>query len=155
MIRSQRRFVSIALAVLFLALTLGSPVFAVKPINSTRFGNLAIDGYDPVAYFEQAKAVEGDKRFSHEWNGAVWRFVSEEHKTLFAGAPEKYAPQYGGYCAYAVAKGSTANGDPELWTVHEDKLYLNYSKSVQKKWVVDIPGHIAKADKNWPEILAD
>ncbi len=152
--RSQHKLVSTGLTACTLLLFLGTPIFAVKPVNTTRFGNLAIKGYDPVAYFERSEAVEGDQSFSHEWNGAVWRFASAANKELFVADPEEYAPQYGGYCAYAVSKGSTASIDPEVWTVHEGKLYLNYSKSVGKKWLQDVPGRIAAGDKHWPKILA-
>ncbi|MEL7173254.1 MAG: YHS domain-containing (seleno)protein, partial [Pseudomonadota bacterium] len=85
--------------------------------------------------------------------GATWRFSSAENRDLFVENPEKYAPQYGGYCAWAVAQGYTAATDPEAWAIVDDKLYLNYNKSVQAKWEKDVPGHIASADGNWPTVL--
>ncbi len=134
---------------------LALPALAVDPVYTSRFSDVAIKGYDAVAYFATSEAVEGDKSFTHTWNGAEWRFISAEHRDLFAADPEKYARQYGGYCAYAVSKGSTASVDPEVWRIWEGKLCLNYSKSVGVKWSADIPGNIAKGDKNWPRLLAD
>ncbi len=127
-------------------------VFALDPVNKTRAG-VAIKGYDAVAYFTQKAPVKGKAEFAHQWNGAEWRFASQEHLDKFKANPEQYAPQYGGYCAWAVAKNSTASIDPEAWRVVDGKLYLNYSKRIQKKWEKDIPGNIEKADGNWPKLL--
>ncbi len=121
------------------------PVFAT--------GDGALRGYDPVAYFTAGKPMKGRDPYQFEWNGATFKFASAEHLALFESDPEKYAPQYGGYCAYAVAKGATASTVPEAWTVHDGKLYLNYSLSVRERWREDIPGHIAAADRNWPGVL--
>ncbi|MFT5486386.1 MAG: hypothetical protein ACI9JL_001347 [Paracoccaceae bacterium] len=116
------------------------------------FGSAAVRGYDVVAYFTQGKPVEGKRDFAHKWNNTTWRFASAAHRDLFAANPEKYAPQYGGWCAWAVSQGSTASVDPAAWRIVDGKLYLNYSKSVQAQWVRDIPGHISKGDNNWPGI---
>lgn len=116
------------------------------------FSSVAIDGTDPVAYFTEGRPVEGSSDHESEWNGATWRFASAENKAKFDGAPEKYAPQYGGYCAWAVSKGYTASTDPEAWKIVDGKLYLNYSKGVQAQWEGDVPGNISKADANWPGI---
>lgn len=124
----------------------------VDPINSTTFGSLAVDGYDPVAYFTEGKPVEGKKEHSFEWKGATWRFASAANRDLFAAAPEKYAPQYGGYCAWAVSQGYTADADPDAWKIVDGKLYLNYDKKVQAQWEKDVPGLIKKADENWPKL---
>tara|TARA_R110000868_G_scaffold4155_58_gene25757 strand:+ start:2886 stop:3401 length:516 start_codon:yes stop_codon:yes gene_type:complete len=115
-------------------------------------GSAAIRGYDVVAYFTQAKPVAGKADFSHSWNNAEWRFASAENRDLFAANPEKYAPQYGGWCAWAVSQGYTAPIDPEAWRIVDGKLYLNYSKSVQQRWARDVPGNISKSDRNWPGI---
>jgi YHS domain-containing protein len=139
---------------LLLLLTLAAPAVALSPVNRTTFGGVAIDGWDPVAYFTDGKPVEGSREFVHEWNGATWRFASAAHRDLFAQAPEKYAPQYGGYCAWAVSQGYTADIDPEAWKIQDGRLYLNYSLDVQKKWAADIPGNVAKGDANWPKLLA-
>ena len=139
---------------LLLLLTLAAPAVALSPVNRTTFGGVAIDGWDPVAYFTDGKPVEGSREFVHEWNGATWRFASAAHRDLFAQAPEKYAPQYGGYCAWAVSQGYTADIDPEAWKIQDGRLYLNYSLDVQKKWAADIPENVAKGDANWPKLLA-
>jgi len=132
-----------------------APLLAVSPVNKSLFGGVAIDGFDPVAYFTDGKPVEGKKEHAHEWRGATWRFASAEHRDLFAADPGKYAPQYGGWCAYAVAQGSTADIDPEAWTIHGGKLYLNYDKKVQAKWLADRDAYIAKADVTWPGLVDD
>ena len=113
----------------------------------------AIRGTDPVAYFTEASPVAGKSEFTHEWSGATWLFASAENRDLFVANPEKYAPQYGGFCAWAVSQGSTAPIDPQAWKIVDGKLYLNFSKGVQSRWEKDIPGNIAKADSNWPNLL--
>ena len=130
-----------------------SPAFATEPVYTGTFSSLAVSGYDPVAYFTQGKPVEGSGDHEYEWNGATWRFSSAENLDSFKSDPLAYAPQYGGYCAWAVSQGYTASSDPEVWRIVDGKLYLNYSEDVGKKWVKDIPGFIAKADANWPKVL--
>ena len=130
-----------------------NPVFAIEPVFSNFLGQ-AIRGYDAVAYFTEGKPVEGKSAFQADWMGASWRFSSQANLELFKAAPESYAPQYGGYCAYAVSKGYTASIDPKAWTIHDGKLYLNYSKGVRKQWSQDIPTNIQKAEANWPALLA-
>ena len=127
---------------------------ALEPVNETLFGGLAVEGYDPVAYFTDARAVEGRREHEHTWQGATWRFASAEHRDLFAAAPEKYAPQYGGYCAWAVAHGYTAEIDPEAWKIVDGRLYLNYDREVQARWQADQAAQIRAADENWPRLLA-
>lgn len=149
----MRRFIGlVAAAVVLVALSQGAAADGV--VNSSFFGNTAIHGYDPVAYFEEGRPVEGSGEYEHAWMGADWRFARAENRDRFAADPERYAPQYGGYCAYAVSQGTTADIDPEAWKVVDGKLYLNLSKDVQKLWEQDIPGYIEKADANWPEIRA-
>lgn len=114
---------------------------------------LAIKGYDPVAYFTQSGPVKGDKDHELTWMGAAWRFASEENRDLFEKDPEKYAPRYGGYCAYGVAQNYLVKIDPDAWTVYEGRLYLNYSLEVREQWKEDIPGYIRKADANWPGLI--
>lgn len=128
--------------------------FAEDPVNKTILGN-AVDGYDVVAYFTQGKPVEGSRDHEFEWRGATWKFASAEHRALFAKSPDKYAPQYGGFCAFGVSRGYAVGIDPEAWTIFEGKLYLNYNRDVQAEWVKDIPGFIAKANANWPKIVAE
>jgi YHS domain-containing protein len=129
----------------------GAAAAQKPPVYSDNAG--AIRGYDPVAYFTDAKPVEGSDKFTHTWKGATWRFASAENRDRFVAAPEKYAPQYGGYCAYGVAGGYTVSIDPAAWSVVDGKLYLNYSRGVQSDWNKDIPGYIRKADANWPKAL--
>lgn len=122
---------------------------AAKPVNQSFFG-VAIEGYDPVAYHTQSKPVKGSKDFVHSWMGAKWQFATAAHRDAFAADPERYAPAYGGYCAYAVSQGATAGIDPQAWRIVDGQLYLNLSPEIQKIWEADIPGFIAKADANWP-----
>lgn len=125
---------------------------AVDPVYTGFFSNKAIDGYDAVAYFTDGEPVEGSRDFTYEYQGAVWMFASQEHLELFMADPQAYAPQYGGYCAYAVANGDTASAEPDLWTIHEGKLYLNYNRKINEQFRNDIDAFIEQADQNWPEI---
>lgn len=145
--------VPLFLAVMFLAIgCFAAPGDAGTLVFSTKDG--AIRGYDPVAYFIDGKPVKGSPQYTHSWMGAQWRFASAANRDAFSADPGKYAPQYGGYCAWAVSQGYTAEIDPDAWTVESGKLYLNYSKSVQATWAKDVPGNIAKGDRNWPELKA-
>lgn len=141
---ATRLFAFLAPAVLLLA-------GQADPTNKDGKG-VAIKGYDPVAYFTQSKPVKGSPSFTHQWMGATWWFASAEDRDQFAAAPEKFAPKYGGYCAYGVSKNHTVSIDPEAWRIVEGKLYLNYSKSVQQKWLEDVPGNINAAEQNWPKL---
>lgn len=127
---------------------------AAKPETFTaRFSNLAAGGYDVVAYFTAAKPLKGLAEFKADYKGAEWRFSSAENLEKFRADPASYAPQYGGYCAWAVAQGYTAPGNPKNWSVVDGKLYLNYDDKVQADWLKDVPGFIAKAEANWPQVL--
>ncbi|MDZ7359526.1 MAG: YHS domain protein [candidate division KSB1 bacterium] len=114
--------------------------------------NLKLKGYDPVAYCVVGKPVKGEAKFGYTWRNATFRFSSTGNLELFKKSPEKYAPQYGGYCAYAVSQNYTAPVDPEAFDIVNGKLYLNYSKAVQKKWRENRDNYIAAADKNWPAL---
>jgi len=111
---------------------------------------LVIGGYDAVAYFKDSKAVKGDAQHKLEWSGATWHFSSAANRDEFKANPEKYAPQYGSYCAWAMARNEKANIDPNSWKIVDGKLYLNYDKKIQGLWEADIPGFIKKADGFWP-----
>jgi YHS domain-containing protein len=113
---------------------------------------LALKGYDPVAYFSEKKPVPGKSEFTAQHEGASYRFASAANRDAFAAAPAKYAPQYGGYCAFGMAAGYKAPIEPEAWTVVDGRLYLNYSRSVRSQWSSDVPGYVRKADSNWPSI---
>ena len=129
--------------------------FAIDEIYTPLFSSVAVKGYDTVAYFTENKPVEGKKAHSYKYKGATWRFSTAENKALFEANPEKYAPQYGGYCAYAVSQNTTASIEPELFTIVDGKLYLNYSKDVNEKWHANMANFITDADKHWPGLLAD
>jgi YHS domain-containing protein len=122
-------------------------------IYTGTFSSLAVGGYDTVAYFKAGKPVKGAAEFETQYKGAIWRFASKENLDAFRANPLAFAPQYGGYCAWAVSQGYTASGDPLVWKIVGGRLFLNYDKSVQRTWEKDIPGNIAKADKNWPGVL--
>ncbi|MDX1483352.1 MAG: YHS domain-containing (seleno)protein [Alphaproteobacteria bacterium] len=133
-----------------------APAAAEKPPVYTGFlSNLAVGGYDPVAYFKEKRPVKGSADYTLNHKGVTWRFASRENLEAFRADPGAYAPQYGGYCAWAVSQGYTAKGDPMYWRIVGGKLYLNYDGSVQARWEKDIPGFIAKADANWPKVLAN
>jgi YHS domain-containing protein len=139
--------------VIFFSIAVPSSSQAKSEIYKTWLG-VAIKGYDPVAYHEAGKSVKGSDKYEYEWKGAKWRFASAAHRDLFKGNPHNYAPQYGGYCAWAVSQGTTAGVDPKnAWKIVDGKLYLNYNDDIQEKWSKDIVGNIQKADANWPGVL--
>jgi YHS domain-containing protein len=134
-----------------LLLTVACAVQAQTNVDSS---GLALKGYDPVAYFTENRPLAGKTEFTAQHEGATYRFASAANRDAFAAAPQKYAPQYGGYCAFGVAGGYKAPIEPEAWTVVDGKLYLNYNRSVRSKWSSDIPGFIRKGDANWPTVRA-
>lgn len=150
-----RRFTAVFIgALLVAAVAYAAANAAATEIYTGRFSNIALGGYDPVAYFETGAPAKGSKEFALEHEGATWRFVSAQSLEKFRANPAAYAPQYGGYCAWAVAQGYLAPGNPENWSVRSGKLYLNYNDKVQKDWLVDPEGFIARADSNWPDVLS-
>jgi len=120
--------------------------------NNVDSSGLALKGYDPVAYFTEQKPVTGKAEFTARHEGATYRFASAASRDAFLAEPAKYAPQYGGYCAFGMASGYKAPIEPDAWSVVEGKLYLNYNRSVRSTWAADIPGYIRKADANWPSV---
>jgi YHS domain-containing protein len=123
----------------------------VKPVNTDSAG-VALKGYDVVTYFTDGKPVKGSTAHEHHWAGATWRFATPENRDRFAQHPEAYAPQFGGYCAWAVSRNYTAEIDPEAFDIVNGKLYLNYSKLVQLRWKVWRAEYIRKAEQNWPKL---
>lgn len=119
----------------------------------TAEGNIAVGGYDPVSYHE-GQPVRGEAALVAEHQGARFRFASAKNRDRFVADPARFAPAYGGYCAWAVSQGYTASGDAEVWRIVDGRLYLNYNHQVGERWARDIPGHIAAADKNWPTVLS-
>lgn len=135
----------------FLLLLLAA--FGGRAIGESPVDDIAIKGYDTVAYFQAGKALKGNESFQFQWRGRTWYFLTKENRDLFATDPGKYAPQYDGYCAWAMTEGRKAPTDPEVWKIVGGKLYLNCSRSAYEKWNRDIPGNIEKADKNWLKFL--
>ena len=151
-IRLQRRRLAALLA--GVAIITGSQAQAASSAIFTPSSGLALDGYDTVAFFTQARPVRGDARFEGIWQGARWRFSTQDHLNRFLAEPARFAPQYGGYCAWAVgARNALAPGDARYWRIVDGKLYVNFDAGVQAQWVRDIPGFILAADRNWPAIL--
>ena len=115
--------------------------------------HIAIQGYDVVSYFTDNKAMKGSPQFTHEHGGVTWQFASAEHRDMFKADPAKYAPQYGGYCAYGVAVSGLYDVRPDdSWSVVDGKLYLNKDPGVKQTWLKDVRGYIGKAETNWPKL---
>lgn len=138
---------------LFTIIILPSSAYAGNVIYTSPFNNNAAGGYDVVAYFADGAPVKGSKDFETDYQGARWRFSSAENLAAFNADPTAYAPQYGGYCAWAVSQNYLARGNPKNWTIVDGKLYLNFSNKIQARWEKDIPGFIALAIQNWPGVL--
>ncbi len=132
---------------------LASSAFAGELVNVSGASKIAVSGYDPVAFFAEAKAVNGSPFISAEYQNATYFFASEEHKQLFTENPAKYAPQFGGYCAYGVSLGKLFPVDITTWQVRDGKLYLNLNADVLKKFNADLSGNVAKAEQHWPELV--
>ena len=143
----ETREILISLTILLLLAGIGRTVSGAAPDEP-----VAIKGYDTVAYFREGEARKGTGDFSFSWHGMIWYFQSRENRDLFAASPENYAPQYDGWCAWAMTESRLAITDPEVWKIVEGKLYLNCSMAAYEKWSRDIPGNIEKADKIWPKM---
>jgi YHS domain-containing protein len=124
---------------------------AAERVNADR-QRLAVKGYDVVAYFVDGRAVPGDARFELVLDGVRYRFASAANRERFSREPRRYLPQYGGFCAWAVSRGYTADTDPLAWRVVDGRLFLNYDVSVQQRWEGDVRGNVARADANWPAL---
>jgi hypothetical protein len=161
MLHHTRTSISRRLTLVFTAAALfaSTSVFAAQPINTLKNSLLggssdtAIHGYDTVAYFTLGKAVKGLDTLATEWMGAKWKFSTQAHVDLFKASPEKYAPQYGGYCAYGVTQGYLVKVDPDQFSIIDGKLYLNYDAEVQSKWKKDTAGYISAADGKFQSLL--
>jgi len=143
-----RHITRIAATILVLLAFAGAAM--AGPVNQDQ--GIALKGYDPVAYFTEHKPVKGSTRHEFAYGGATYEFASAAHRKLFAAAPEKYLPQFDGFCAYGVAAGHKADIDPAAFTIVEGKLYLNYNAKVQSTWRQDIPGYLQKAETAWPGV---
>lgn len=147
----RRAFIGWATAMLATASHAGADT--TRPVNTLGSPDgLAIRGYDPVAYFRDGGPRLGKSEFSARHGGAVWRFVSAEHKTLFEAAPERYLPAYGGFCAYGTSRGYLVKIEPEAWSIVDGRLYLNYDLGVRKTWLGRTKTYIARADGTWPRL---
>jgi YHS domain-containing protein len=145
---------NLRVALVLLAAAGGGSAWAADGVVNTEEG-VAIKGYDPVAYFTESEPVPGDPQYSYEWRGATWHFASDEHRDLFAEDPDRYTPEYGGYCAWAVAHGDTADIDPEAWHIEDGRLFLNVSKFIQLRWRLRMGHYIEEADAKWPDVRSD
>ncbi|WP_284487621.1 YHS domain-containing (seleno)protein [Sedimentitalea xiamensis] len=125
----------------------GSGMFAASD-------DVALDGYDVVSYFLDTEPKPGAPTHSVIWKGVVWQFETDENRQLFEANPRAYAPQFGGYCAYGVAKGVVVSTDPRVWHIYQGKLYLTRDRKAMQAWIVDVPGNVAEAGARWPEVLA-
>ncbi|MEO6970892.1 MAG: YHS domain-containing (seleno)protein [Chthoniobacterales bacterium] len=132
---------------------LSASVFAGDLVNISGASRAAVSGFDPVAFFTDAKLVNGSPFITAEYEGATYFFASEEHKKLFTAAPAKYAPQFGGFCAFGVALDKLFPVDISTWQVRDGKLYLNLNPDILKKFNADFAGNVATANKNWPGLV--
>ncbi len=128
-------------------------VFARDIVNVAGASGVALDGYDPVAFFIDKKPMNGDPAISATHNGAKYFFTSKEHKVAFEADPQKYVPRFGGYCAFGVAEGALFPVDINTWQIRDGKLYLNLNPAVLELFNKDVQGYIAKAEKNWPNLV--
>jgi YHS domain-containing protein len=135
-------------AVALLVAVVATPAFGSDVTHSTP----GISGYDPVSYFTKGTPQRGSGYHVADYQGVTYAFTSEEHKDMFNANPSKYAPAYGGWCAYGVAVGKKFVADPKVWKIVNGKLYVNLDRDIQAKWNKDIPGHIKTANENWKEI---
>jgi YHS domain-containing protein len=149
-VSSARLFRQI-LVVCLLSLLIAGAASARSPIPAVNTEDgLAIKGYDPVSYFDSGEPTRGSAQFATTYKGVVYRFASAEHRGRFIAAPEKFVPQYGGYCAYAISLNWIADIDPDEWAIVNNKLYLNNGFFSQTLWSLDKSGNIAQGDRNWP-----
>jgi hypothetical protein len=154
-VRYTVRLISAIFAVVIVAACAANPgkVSHTKPVASLNLRQgVALRGYDPVAYFAEGAPTVGDPTISYQWQGATWLFSTPAHRETFVAAPVRYAPQYGGYCAFAVSRGTTADADPGQWAVVDGKLYVNNNAFAKKLWDQDRPANIEAGDSNWPLI---
>jgi YHS domain-containing protein len=127
-------------------------VAATPPVYTGIVRGVAAGGYDVVAYFTAGQPTRGNPAITLRHQGAEWRFASEANREMFRADPARYAPQYGGHCSWAAAQGYAAKGDPLNWAIVNGRLFLNYDATIHARWQTDVPGHIARADRNWPNL---
>ena len=147
---TRRSFAASGLA-LALGTVAGGPVAAGGPGVSAP-GGVALGGYDPVSYFATSGPQRGSRRHALMWKGATWLFASAANLAAFEANPRAYAPQYGGHCALAMARGRMRPGDPEMWSMVGGKLYFSASAESRGRWERDTAGHIPAGDRNWKAV---
>ena len=152
----MKKWLSIGLIVVIVAIGGFAVVKKVSPVSWGWWGDvntssgIALKGYDAVAYFEAGQVTIGDSQFSYDWNGATWQFSSADNRDLFEQNPESYAPQFGGFCSFAVSKGVTADISPNAWHIDDGSLYLFADENVRNDWVDGIDeGSIEASSENW------
>lgn len=143
---------AIALIAISVSVLLTSMAHAGSVDNYVNDNQVALSGYDPVAYFVKNKPRKGNQKYTAVHNGVIYRFESADNRDTFNTNPNRYAPQYGGFCAFGAAMGKKFDGDPKAWKIVDDKLYINLNSRVQTRWVKDIPGYIGLGNSNWEEI---
>lgn len=148
----SRRAIVGFLALAPAGLVLARPARAAEP-RVFQPGGVAIHGMDPVAYRAEQGPVPGDPAITQDWDGAEWRFATEANRAAFVADPARYAPAFGGYCAFAASRGYLAPTIPEAWSIHEGRLFLNASLRARRLWEAELPGVIAAGEANWPAIL--
>jgi len=149
----MKKILTVLIILMLLEIT-GNSLFADE-ISTGRFSNVAIGGYDPVAYHLQKTPVKGSSDFSTIWKGAEWRFVSRDNLNLFETKPEVYAPIFGGFCANAMSEGKKVRGNPKIWRIYKENLYLFYSKKGRESWDADTDNKIALAIEYWKIVQFD
>lgn len=150
----MRKFFAVLAFAILSALSAAPAAAQQAPVHTGLLSNVAVGGYDPVAYFTDGRPVRGSAEFRTMHQGFEYRFASAAHLAAFRANPARYLPQYGGYCAWAVSQGYTAAGNPRNWRIVDGKLYLNYNSEIQQRWERDIPGFIRSGDSNWPQVLS-
>lgn len=131
---------------------LSLPALAGEQVFTGDEGNVAVNGYDVVAYFTEGEPMQGSAEHSMQWRGAEWHFASADHLEKFRENPERYAPAYGGYCAYGAAKGKALASSPHFWNIKDGRLFLNLNEKVHGLWNQDPEKHIQEGDRNWPNV---
>ncbi|HHP7235202.1 MAG TPA: YHS domain-containing (seleno)protein [Desulfobacterales bacterium] len=148
--RGCKKMIILALAVMAFSALGDSDAIGADDLE-TKLQSVAIQGYDPVAYFTEGRAIRGKSDYFFTWNDARWLFATAEHRDRFAADPERYAPKFRGYCAYGMSMGKQVAADPQEWTIVDGKLYLNYNRKTRDIWREDQAALIKKAEKNWAE----
>lgn len=145
----MKRIRAIAIVLFCLVCT---PVVMAGKINKSFLKGIAIEGYDPVGYFLENRALKGNPNISFKWQDAVWYFVSSANRDLFAADPIKYAPQYGGHCANGMSEGHKVSGNPEIWRMIAGKLYFFYAQTGRDRWATNTDQWIEDANRNWERL---